>query len=551
MRWLGPERFWLENPLVLTKHLTLLPKNDMSIEEQMNCVTRLVIFIFLILHLIGYQQSLLFFILSNIFIIILYYLQKSNRMQSSYENYSSIPSIPSIPSVFSSTPSRQSNISSRNAYIEKTEHLYQQGVNEYKDNRYTFDKYPSYFTQQVESNMIVTPDRSFHSNNHALVGPANPKTRIAPIVAHPIYEWHYWKNNDFVVPNIINEKTEQDYYGSGYYTSEKVSKPSAPSPASYRINSNYANNDPILQNASVNNPILNPANKTSKLRSNVVEGFTYVGGDTEKKKCNSCTMPDPGMMVSQKDRTNGDFKKFDQKNGDEKKVRYTGDIIETTGYDETNLQYNLPSNYASSNCQRKPALSELNAQIFTSTIVPGVYYKNEIIEPINNNIGISFDQQIPPRKVVKENGEIMYTSMDPKLYTPVEEPVQPLDVPSTYDVYDPRSNGYGTSYRGYTDKMTGRQRFYYDDVNAIRRPNYITRTDIDHIKGVDTYGPIRSDEDTQISNDTIRETVQNAFSEQTIDFRTDMMTRLMRKRNAELWQLRMAPKSGMQKNFKC
>jgi hypothetical protein len=152
---------------------------------------------------------------------------------------------------------------------------------------------------------------------------------------------------------------------------------------------------------------------------------------------------------------------------------------------------------------------------------------------------------------VKENGEIMYTSMDPKLYTPVEELAQPLDVPSTYDVYDPRSNGYGTSYRGYTDKMTGRPRFYYDDVNAIRRPNYITRTEIDHIKGVDTYGPVRSDEDIQMSNDTIRETVQNAFSEQALDFRTDMMTRLMRKRNAEMWQLRMAPKSGMQKNFKC
>jgi hypothetical protein len=541
------ELFWLENPIVLCKSLTLLPKPDMLLEEQMNCITRLVIFIFLVLHLIGYNQSTLFLILSNIFIIILYYLQKSKKSRMSrktYENYSD----PTPPY------SRKDSNGARNAYIEKSEHLYGQGVKTHVTNRYTFDKYPSYFNQQVESVANVTPDQTFRSNSQALVGDANPKTRIAPIVAPPIYEWAYWKDNDFVVPNIINEKTEQDYYGSGYYTTpSKSSKSSKLAASSYRNNSNYSSGDLILNNASVNNPILNINNKTSKMgsTSSVVEGFTYIGGDTEKKKCNSCTMPDPSMMVSQKDRTNGDFKKFNQKNGDEKKVRYSGDLIESTGYDETNLQYNLPSNYASSNCERKPELSALNSQIFTSTVVPGVYYKNQIIEPIDSNIGISFEQQIPPRKVVNENGEIVYTSMDPKLYTPVQAEVEPLDVPSTYDVYDPRSNGYGTSYRGYTDKMTGRPRFFYDDVEAIRRPNYITRTEIDHLKGVDTYGPIRSDEDTQISNDTIRETVENAFSEQTLDFRTDMMTRLMRKRNAELWQIRMAPKSGMQKNFKC
>jgi hypothetical protein len=141
--------------------------------------------------------------------------------------------------------------------------------------------------------------------------------------------------------------------------------------------------------------------------------------------------------------------------------------------------------------------------------------------------------------------------MDPKLYSPVNEPQQPLDVASNYDVYDPRSFGYGTSYRGYTDKMTGQPRFYYDDIESVRRPNYITRTNIDHLKNVDTYGPIRDDDDTRMNNETIRETVETAFSDQTLDFRTDMMTRLMRKRNAEMWQLRMAPKSGMQKNFKC
>jgi hypothetical protein len=124
-----------------------------------------------------------------------------------------------------------------------------------------------------------------------------------------------------------------------------------------------------------------------------------------------------------------------------------------------------------------------------------------------------------------------------------EKPME-LDVPSTYDVYDPRSNGYGTSYRGYVDKMTGRPRFFYDDVEAIRKPNYVTRTNIDHLMAADSYGPIRDDQSERNVNKNGRMIAETGFRDNSIDFRTDMMTRLMRKRNAELWQQRMAPLAG-------
>ena len=218
------------------------------------------------------------------------------------------------------------------------------------------------------------------------------------------------------------------------------------------------------------------------------------------------------------------------------------------GYDESNLEYNLPVNYAAANCQRDKNVSGLNNQVFTSTITPGVYYKNDIIEPLNWNIGISFDQQIPPRKVSYDSeGNKIYTAMDPRLYKPVPNQPEEINVPSTYDVYDPRSNGYGTNYRGYVDKLTGQPRFYYDDVDAIRRPNYVVRSDIDFIKEADTYGPIREDDDEISINRNIRKTAENSYADNTLDFRTDMMTRLMRKRNAEMWQVRMAPKAGMMK----
>jgi hypothetical protein len=131
--------------------------------------------------------------------------------------------------------------------------------------------------------------------------------------------------------------------------------------------------------------------------------------------------------------------------------------------------------------------------------------------------------------------------MDPTLYNP--EPVFDKNDYGTapYEVYDPRTNGYGTSYRDYIHDVTGQPRFYYDDVNAVRRPNYITRTNIDHLLKADSYGIVQDTNNIMSRNCDSRNIAEQGIVDDTIDFRTDLMTRLMRKRNAELWQQRMAP----------
>ena len=108
------------------------------------------------------------------------------------------------------------------------------------------------------------------------------------------------------------------------------------------------------------------------------------------------------------------------------------------------------------------------------------------------------------------------------------------------NVYDPRMYGYGTSYRNYVDKTTGQPRFPYDDINAIRQPNYIVRSKIDTHNFSDTYGPMQN---SGIALNDIRQHAQDAFLDDSLSFRNDMMSRLMRKRNAELWQTRQAPLS--------
>ncbi len=537
------ERFWLEDPKYLFTELKIIPKDNMTLETQMNSLSRLVLCVFLILYLLQYKQSVLFLLLSLFFIIILYYLQKSKM--TTRENFldtvnnvtSQVHSMPYVP--------KQVNDGKPNLdYIYKSEKLYNDFINQ---QRYTILNHPSYYNQQIEKDVIIEPNQSFVSKNQNLVGGANPKTKIKPVVAPPTHDWEYWRGNDFVFPNTINERAVQDYYSSGYYLDEDIQCPPKKSGLMVETKENYT----VLKPKNLRKEIIKEDyNYNNSSRSN--NYFPISGNQDENEpnpnKCKTCTGgPYDSQPVKNFKKENGDFKKFDENK--KSNVRFTGDIDDACGYDETNLYYDLPTNYSSTNCQRKPALKELNGQTFTSTVVPGVYYKNQIIEPISSNIGISFTQQIPARKVsYDKDGNKIYTAMDPRLYSPdLNEPQDDIDVPSNYDVTDPRTNGYGTSYRSYIDKLTGQPRFYYDDVDAVRRPNYITRSNVDFLKSADTYGPIKEDDDEINVTENIRKNAEYAYLDNTIDFRNDMMVRLMRKRNAELWQARQAPKAGLKK----
>ena len=110
------------------------------------------------------------------------------------------------------------------------------------------------------------------------------------------------------------------------------------------------------------------------------------------------------------------------------------------------------------------------------------------------------------------------------------------------NVYDPRFYGYGTSYRAYIEPVTEQPRFMYDDVNAIRMPNYIVRSNIDHIKNADSYGTLEESNKNGIENFLdLRKRVEKEWVDNSITFRNDMMERLMRKRNNELIQSRSMP----------
>ena len=341
-------------------------------------------------------------------------------------------------------------------------------------------------------------DPSYVSVNQKLVGKSNPQIEKLRIwgksgrvegppgpLGPPLAAQEYWKPNNFVVPNIINTSTNQDLTGSGYVVSTCCCKdlPKSKDPNLCLCNlpsSKTVENTEIT--SQIIRPTMNPPSSTPSSSGQIIEPFQYTNktnGEctkycTEKSdcSCNNC------------------------KNKQEYVVgpNYPGAILTTGGYSsEQLLDHNIPSNLPVGAAQLSSDFDSYNQNLFTQNIQPGVNARYDVIEPINSNMGISFDQQFEPVTLEKDcNGDFTYVSHDPKLKPIKELPPdnQFEDLTSTSDIYDPRLTGYGTSYRSYYEPITGQTRFFYDDIDAHRQYNYIVRSKIDTMDGADSTGPM-------------------------------------------------------------
>ena len=202
---------------------------------------------------------------------------------------------------------------------------------------------------------------------------------------------------------------------------------------------------------------------------------------------------------------------------------------------------------------------------YTQNIQPNIYSFSDTAEPINANMGISYNPDLPPRVVdqvaMYDGAYPLYHRIDPQLVREGGIPKGRLEeMPrrtqwsakyNTYDtidgsvnfedIYDPRFTGYGDEYRSYVDVNLGNVQYYYSDIDAYRDPNFGTRSKVDFIDFVDPMGRIKPEYNRQVGLNDVKENVQSQYDADSIYFREDLMERLMRKRNQELWQLRAAP----------
>ena len=360
----------------------------------------------------------------------------------------------------------------------------------------------TYYSTQIQTPYETEAGPHFQSKNQALTNgvgarangapmpTCNPKTLIPPVLVAPMYDWNYWGGSSLSVPSAINSRSMQDYAGSGYQTTGREA--------------------PTVSGGDYYRPT-----------------YKNVGGYGEPAT-----------------------EEWDPRGGSDGISTYTG-LVEnyTPAYgagendavlgsdDPGRLEVGLPANYGAVGT----GVPSLNDSIFTSTVAPGLYYKNDVVEPVSSNIGISWTQQIPP---TIQNGSV-WEAVDPNLvpgpYSNEYGP--PRTGRAEYEVYDPRQTGYGSAVRAYVDEMSGQPRYVYDDVDAIRRPNYISRSNVDFLEQTDTYGPMNSNQQILHNNANARQSAEAAYLKNQTGFRNDMMMSLRRKNIAREWQQKIAPLS--------
>jgi hypothetical protein len=408
-------------------------------------------------------------------------------------------------------------------------------------------------------------DETYKSPNN-LSGPANPKTGLAPIVAPPIYDLDSWKTNGFVVNSHINETRNFDKLNSGYnhgllptHCTTRRFAPGggtcgatdgAKGPVGGREAATTGGGRRFApQNSSTQDILLYKFVRQLYNSGVDLSNRLFVRNMVKQELANFQIPDDQIDKMALFIQTEGPLTPAAE--GQRSPSQQGSNALTTQHNNNTTTDkeyFKMPSAVGCGTSSGPVYLeSKRKDMLLTNTIVPGVYQKSHIGEPIQSNIGISYLQDWGPVEVEEAMGPdqtevIKFTEHDPKNVTKIWRESKQNIEQDVSNVYDPRFTGYGTSYRGYTDSMTGQPKFFYKDIDAITKPNYISRHNLDIFPWASTYGQYTSGSDEL--ND-YKQLANNTFVDSAITFRTEMMERLMRKRNAENWQRRLMPISTM------
>ena len=500
--------FWLEDISNLFKSSKIIPSKEDSFENQMNDLTKFVIISFLIVNFFIYVDTLTgkekfankTKYISTVFIILLfmiiccYYFGRLFQPASVKECYGNVPSL------HEPIPKTTYNISNKdmiitpsynqerkcNPTLPKNASLEVKGVNSNpqlidgrQSSAYCYGN-NDYYSKDYNGKPIQTNI----SANQKLVGQANPKTMVQPVIPTPIYDFEVWQPNDFVIPTAINDQQNQELYLNGYESNFETFATSQPKDVlQFGPPFIQKNMEPIKENYSRDEPI-------------------YLNTDNYETVTNS-------------------------------------PIDMQCSYQPENLNHNLPSNYQATEEEYKT--KEYNKNLFTIPIQPGIYTKSQVNQPdaSMSNLGISYTQPFEPLTYQKEDNYNTFIELDP-LQNKIlpTKPAKP-EMPLRRDIYDPRTTGYGTQYRTYIEPVTGQPRFYYKDIDQQNNGAYITRNKIDFANFGTSTGVYPFDK--PLEGNALYNYADETFGTSMLGYRTELQQRLMHKNNNREWQQRLAP----------
>lgn len=208
--------------------------------------------------------------------------------------------------------------------------------------------------------------------------------------------------------------------------------------------------------------------------------------------------------------------------------------------------------------------------IYDRNIQPFDYAERQVIEPVNDSIGVNYDPNFMPVDIeVGPTGddEVSGALWDPQLVRDSEHPnrlmenpkrtrwsakMSPFEAASMYknidemyvgndEIYDPRLTGYGDETRSYLFPSLGQIRYYYSDIDAYRRPNYLIRSDVDHMLFQDPMGSIKPLYYRNVLQENVRDLTNQKYIQDDLFHREDISNLQMRKSNQRNWAYRMGP----------
>lgn len=491
-------RIWVFEPCTLiTNFWKIIPTENMSKNEKVNTLTRLVLVIFFLMVLFRYPRAIDFLLLSIIIILILYFVSTKENFQLPMADY---------PPTY---------------------------------------KFPLQQNAKAESKMSIAPiiiprshDRevwSFPSYRHSAVNNNN---------------MHYDLSEEYApVQGFLRDPVEYDPYNNriNKYTNFDLDqmKQIASPPA------------PALVGGSMDG--YNPPATTAISAVAPVGSTERFGSVRERFAPTSSPVQYPPTFP--KTQNNADFTPI-------------GVVAPTSQYYTPQTTYpNVGSGPPTNLLIPRTVTSiygpgQVTAEErvkYMENVQPNEYSYAETAEPINSNIGISYNPDLPPlvRDQVVVNGGIepLYHRMDPQLIRDENIPAERYAemprrtswsarygifdaAPGTVnfeDIYDPRFNSYGDQYRSYGDVNLGQVQYYYSDIDAYRNPNFDTRSKVDFIDFHDPMGRVIPEYNRQVGVNDIKAEVQAQYDADAIYHREDLSEKLLRKRNSELWQLRAMP----------
>jgi hypothetical protein len=601
------EVFWLNDPQKLFCSYSPIPHGNLASGERLNALTRFVVYLSVLMLCSGYKHARAFFILGVMFIILIYITSSKNEK----EGYAMVNEI-DIQGNFNKKQMNGMPLSkdySQNLQLPNVTPSMLKQVDEslipvYEPNENNFmGASDEYLKATSFDNEGGSRDIEADIQYYGAKSGVNRRAMINPVIAPRIFDREFGKESTKISrinqTNITDLTDDLDLgnnhglimddpysLGNPYKFQKRVPngvtmmnrigdtgnkftglQDDGPYPGGQFMD-RYPDSRDFYKNVPHLNPDENP--ESIKAASNAYQASQF---ETTKNSPDNVVSVDKKDQVPRKNVKEGfDFVNLNE--GDVVKDNFGGFEAGSpinNAYNRFNRAQPNTSVVNDQLLQESPTYVYNNSyfdqpdrRMYLQDIQPKMYSYSMNQEPINSNLGISYNPQPAPRFLdqVNNNGVNMplYSRIDPQLVrsdgTKGQINAQPLRTEwsanySQYiapegsidfeDIYDPRFNSYGDGTRAYSDINQGQVHYYYSDVDAYRQPNFITRSNVEFTEYRTPQNQVWPEYNRTASLDDMRSKVASQYDADDMFHRQDMMEHQMSKMNRENWQQRFSP----------